>query len=175
MGQDINGVKITPFHFQTIDILVRKAMIPMMPTELKNVLKRITEGSKTTFQIQFEWNAFSHRPHTNEFILHSKRRRRPARNLRLVAKSSRAARTSEDKPISSTPDTIYVAGDGGGDDSDENNLTTRSNFEDDSYSDSEPGASRNFQRRKTQRRRWKPQEDVRLRQLKHEQRKDGNL
>lgn len=34
MGQDINGVKITPFHFQTIDILVRKAMIPMMPTEL---------------------------------------------------------------------------------------------------------------------------------------------
>ncbi|KAF4452119.1 hypothetical protein F53441_4984 [Fusarium austroafricanum] len=143
---------------------------------LENVLlKRITEGIKMTFQVQFELSAFSYQLHTNEPVSHLKKRKRLARNLRLIAKSSGEAWTPENNHISSISDTIFVAGDGEGSDSDDNDLGTKSNFEDDSYSDSEPGTTRTFQRRKTQRRRWRPQEDKHLRRLKYKQEKNGNL
>jgi hypothetical protein len=41
------------------------------------VLKRITEGSKTTFQLQFEWDPASCQPHADRSMSHLKRKRLP--------------------------------------------------------------------------------------------------
>ncbi|OHE92680.1 hypothetical protein CORC01_12014 [Colletotrichum orchidophilum] len=56
---------------------------------LKDVLlKRITEGGKTTFQLQFEWDHDSCQLHVDKSVSHPKKRRRLPKTLRSAAKSS---------------------------------------------------------------------------------------
>ncbi|KAF5697999.1 hypothetical protein FMUND_15228 [Fusarium mundagurra] len=68
---------------------------------LKDVLlKRITEGGKTTFQLQFEWDHDSCRPNAGRSISHLKNRRRLPETLHSSAKSSGGRWTSdEDKTV----------------------------------------------------------------------------
>ncbi|KAF5692444.1 hypothetical protein FGLOB1_14517 [Fusarium globosum] len=64
---------------------------------LKDVLlKRITEGDKTTFQLQFEWGHDSYQPNTGKSISHPKDRRRLPKTLHSPAKSSGGRWTSEE-------------------------------------------------------------------------------
>ncbi|EXA31368.1 hypothetical protein FOVG_17340 [Fusarium oxysporum f. sp. pisi HDV247] len=140
------------------------------------VLKRITEGSKTTFQLQFEWDPASCQLHAGRSVSHLKKRKRLPGTLRSASKSSSGRWPPEGNNISSTPDTIHVAEDGVGDGSSDDNLSTSSNFEDNSDSDSdrEP-RPQTFQRKKTQRRRWTTKDEVLLRQLKHDMLSDCEI
>ncbi|CVL00286.1 uncharacterized protein FMAN_09789 [Fusarium mangiferae] len=64
---------------------------------LKDVLlKRITEGDKTTFQLQFEWDHDSCQPNAGKPILHLKNRRRLLKTLHSPTKSSGRRWTSEE-------------------------------------------------------------------------------
>ncbi|KAF5530712.1 hypothetical protein FMEXI_13384 [Fusarium mexicanum] len=68
---------------------------------LKDVLlKRITEGDKTTFQLQFEWDHDSYQPNTGKSTSHLKKRRRLPKTLHSPAKSSGGRWTlEEDKTV----------------------------------------------------------------------------
>lgn len=138
------------------------------------LLKRITEGGKTTFQLQFEWDPVSCQPHAGRSVSHLKKRKRLRGTLRSASKSSSGRWPPEGNNISSTPDTIHVAEDGVGDGSSDDNLSTSSNFEDNSDSDREP-RHQTFQRKKTQRRRWTTKDEVLLRQLKHDMLSDCEI
>ncbi|EXL40445.1 hypothetical protein FOCG_17067 [Fusarium oxysporum f. sp. radicis-lycopersici 26381] len=59
-------------------------------------LKRITEGGKTTFQFQFEWDPDSYQPHAGRSVPHPKKCRRLPKNLRSAAKSSGRRWTSKE-------------------------------------------------------------------------------
>ncbi|KAG4278679.1 hypothetical protein FPRO04_13849 [Fusarium proliferatum] len=64
---------------------------------LKDVLlKRITEGGKTTFQLQFEWDHDSCQRNAGKSISHLKNRRRLPKTLHSPAKSSGGRWTSEE-------------------------------------------------------------------------------
>ncbi|KAG4257588.1 hypothetical protein FPRO03_13850 [Fusarium proliferatum] len=64
---------------------------------LKDVLlKRITEGDKTTFQLQFEWDHDSCRPNAGRSISHLKNHRRLPETLHSPAKSSGGRWTSDE-------------------------------------------------------------------------------
>ncbi|RSL47921.1 hypothetical protein CEP54_013181 [Fusarium duplospermum] len=60
------------------------------------LLKRITEGGKATFQLQFDWDSDSCHLHAGRSASNPKKRRRPSKTLRSVAKSSGARWTSEE-------------------------------------------------------------------------------
>ncbi|CVL07329.1 uncharacterized protein FMAN_15395 [Fusarium mangiferae] len=67
---------------------------------LENVLlKRITEGGKTTFQLQFEWDPDSCQPHASRSVSHPKKCRKLPKNFRSAAKSSGGRWTSEEDEI----------------------------------------------------------------------------
>ncbi|RBA11046.1 hypothetical protein FPRO05_14276 [Fusarium proliferatum] len=138
------------------------------------VLKRITEGSKTTFQLQFEWDPASCQPHAGKSVSHLKKRKRLPGTLRSASKSSSGRWSPVDNNISSTPDTMHVAENGVGDGSSDDNLSTSSSFEDNSDSDREP-RHQTFQRKKTQRRRWTTKDEDLLRQLKHDMLSDCEI
>ncbi|KAM6513747.1 hypothetical protein FALCPG4_014967 [Fusarium falciforme] len=60
------------------------------------VLKRITEGGKTTFQLQFGWDSDLCQPHAGRSVSNPMKRRRLSKTLPSVAKSSGARWTSEE-------------------------------------------------------------------------------
>lgn len=60
------------------------------------LLKRITEGGKTTFQLQFEWVPNSYQPHVDRSGSHPKKRKRLPKTLRSAAKSSGGRWTSKE-------------------------------------------------------------------------------
>lgn len=60
------------------------------------LLKRITEGGKTTFQLQFDWDSDLCQPHAGRSVSNPKKRRRLSKTLRSAAKSSGARWTSEE-------------------------------------------------------------------------------
>ncbi|KAI3581762.1 hypothetical protein IWW34DRAFT_787330 [Fusarium oxysporum f. sp. albedinis] len=64
------------------------------------ILKRITEGDKTTFQLQFEWTPDSSQPLADRSVSHPKKGRRPPKA------SLSATRSSGDKWTSEEEDTV---------------------------------------------------------------------
>ncbi|RBA11814.1 hypothetical protein FPRO05_14202 [Fusarium proliferatum] len=60
------------------------------------LLKRITEGGKTTFQLQFDWDSDLCQPHAGRSVSSPKKRIRLPKTLRSAAKSSGARWTSEE-------------------------------------------------------------------------------
>ncbi|KAK4656414.1 hypothetical protein QC762_310925 [Podospora pseudocomata] len=59
-------------------------------------LKRITEGGKATFQLQFDWDSDLCQPHAGRSVSNPKKRRRPSKTLPSVAKSPGARWTPEE-------------------------------------------------------------------------------
>ncbi|KAJ4131380.1 hypothetical protein NW754_007756 [Fusarium falciforme] len=59
-------------------------------------LKRITEGGKTTFQLQFDWDSDLCSPHAGRSVSNLKKRRKPSKTLPSVAKSPGARWTPEE-------------------------------------------------------------------------------
>ncbi|KAJ4186657.1 hypothetical protein NW767_012500 [Fusarium falciforme] len=60
------------------------------------LLKRITEGGKTTFQLQFDWDSDLCQLHAGRSVSTPKKRRSLSKTLRSAAKSSGARWTSEE-------------------------------------------------------------------------------
>ncbi|KAF5669924.1 hypothetical protein FDENT_11390 [Fusarium denticulatum] len=138
------------------------------------VLKRITEGSKTTFQLQFEWDATSCQPHGHSSMSRLKRKRLPDTS-HLLSKSRNRSRPRADNSLS-TSDTIYVAGPGtdtpGSDDNMSNGSDSEYNSDRDIVKESR---YQTFRRKKAQRRRWTMEDNDLLRQLKQEKLLDSEI
>lgn len=62
-------------------------------------LQRITEGSKTTFQLQFDWDSDLCQPLASRSVSTPKKRRNLSKILRSASKSSGARWTSEEDEI----------------------------------------------------------------------------
>ncbi|KAL7763947.1 hypothetical protein ACKLNR_005092 [Fusarium oxysporum f. sp. zingiberi] len=138
------------------------------------VLKRITEGSKTTFQLQFEWDATSCQPHGHSSMSRLKRKRLPDTS-HLLSKSRNRSRPRADNSLS-TSDTIYVADPGTDAPSSDDNMSNGSDSEYNSDRDIvKESRYQTFRRKKVQRRRWTTEDNDLLRQLKEEKLLDSEI
>ncbi|PCD20339.1 hypothetical protein AU210_016206 [Fusarium oxysporum f. sp. radicis-cucumerinum] len=138
------------------------------------VLKRITEGSKTTFQLQFEWDPTSCQPHGDSSMSRLKRKRLPDIS-HLLSKSWTRSRPWADNSLS-TSDTIYVADSGVDAPSSDDNLSNGSDSEYNSDRDIVKEARyQTFRRKKVQRRRWTMEDEDLLWQLKQDKLSDSEI
>ncbi|KAF5669912.1 hypothetical protein FDENT_11378 [Fusarium denticulatum] len=137
-------------------------------------LKCITEGGKTTFQLQFEWKPDSCQLHAAKSASLPTKRKRLTSTLRSASKSSSRGRSSQDNCFTPVLDSIRVAVDGMSDASNDDDSSNSSNFEDDSDRDRAP-RPHTFHCKKTKRRRWTTEEEDLLRQLKQSQQGNGML
>ncbi|KAF5696805.1 hypothetical protein FGLOB1_13237 [Fusarium globosum] len=138
------------------------------------VLKRITEGSKTTFQLQFEWDAASCQPYGHSSLSRLKRKRLPDTS-HLLSKSRNRSRPRADNSLS-TSDTIYVADPGIDASSSDDNMSNGSDSEYNSDRDIvKESRYQAFRRQKVQRRRWTREDNDLLRQLKEDKVLDSEI
>ncbi|KAF4951693.1 hypothetical protein FGADI_7287 [Fusarium gaditjirri] len=138
------------------------------------VLKRITEGTKTTFQLQFEWDPTSCQPHGDRLMSRLKRKRLPDIS-HLLSKSQSRSRPEADNSLS-TSDTIYVADSSVDAPDSDDNMSNGSDSEYNSDRDIvKEHRYQTFRRKKVQRRRWTMEDDDLLRRLKQDGLPDSEI
>ncbi|XEV05050.1 hypothetical protein FSHL1_010337 [Fusarium sambucinum] len=94
------GLRSTPSETGSVQSEADTLLASFEEWPLKDVvLKRITEGGKTTFQLQFEWITSPSQPHTNTHECNPHKRQRLPQSVSSAARSSGDTWTVDEEDI----------------------------------------------------------------------------